>query len=180
MISSVVLGKYAKSLAEIVFEDKIDETVAQDLKTYGEIFRAVPDLLETFDSPAMPREAKEKLLGELTARYPVHPISSNFLRVLLQNNRIRYFQEILQSFLKAVDERKGIVSAQVTAATPLSQEEVKGIEERLARITGKQVNVELKTDENLLGGLVVQIGSTHFDGSLRRKLADMKRRLAEI
>ena len=179
MISSAILARYAKSLAEIVFEENIDEKVTEDLKTYSEIFRAVPDLLETLDSPAIPREAKEKLLGELLARYPVHPTTSNFLRILLQNNRIRYFQEILDSFIKSVNENKGIVSAQVTAATPLSQEEAQNLEDRLAEITGKGVNVELQTDTSLLGGIVVQIGSTSFDGSIRPKLAEMKRRLAE-
>jgi len=179
VISSAVLGRYAKSLAEIVFEEKIEETVSEDLKTYSEIFRAVPDLLEVMDSPAMPREVKEKLLGELMARYPVHSISSNFLRVLLQNNRIRYFQEILENFLKSVDEQKGIVSARVTAAAPLSQDELKILGDKLGEIAGKYVKVEMKTDESLLGGIVVQIGSTHFDGSIRTQLADMKRRLAE-
>jgi F-type H+-transporting ATPase subunit delta len=179
VIPSAILGRYAQSLAEIVFEDNIDEKVTGDLKTYSEIFHAVPDLLEAMDSPAIPHEAKEKLLDELMARYPVHPITSNFLRILLQNNRIRYFQEILDSFIKAVNERKGIVSAQVTAAAPLSQQEVKSLENKLADITGKSVNVELRTDVSLLGGIVVQIGSTSFDGSIRTKLAEMKRRLAE-
>jgi len=179
VISSAILGRYAKSLAEIVFEENIDEKVTEDLNTYSEIFRAVPDLLEALDSPAIPREAKEKLLGELMARYPVHPISSNFLRILLQNNRIRYFQEILDSFLKSVNEQKGIVSAQVTAAAPLSEQELKSLEDRLAEVTGKLVNVELQTDESLLGGIVVQMESTHYDGSIRTQLADMKRRLAE-
>ena len=137
VIPSAILGRYAKSLAEIVFEDNIDETVTGDLKTYSEIFHAVPDLLDALDSPAIPRDTKEKLLDELTARYPVHPTTFNFLRILLQNNRIRYFQEILDSFIKAVNEHKGIVSAQVTAAAPLSQQEVKSLEDRLADITGK-------------------------------------------
>lgn len=179
MISSAILARYAKSLAEIVFEENIDEKVTEDLKTYGEIFHAVPDLLEALDSPAIPREAKEKLLGELMTRYPVHPTTSNFLRILLQNNRIRHFQEILDSFIKSVNEHKGIVSARVTAAAPLSQQEIKSLEDRLAEITGKSVNVELQTDASLLGGIVVQIGSTSFDGSIRTKLAEMKRRLAE-
>jgi F-type H+-transporting ATPase subunit delta len=179
VISSAILGKYAGSLAEIVFEEKIEETVSEDLKIYSEIFRAVPDLLETLDSPALPREAKEKLLDELIARYPVNPITGNFLRVLLQNNRIRHFQEILNAFIKSVNERKGVVSALVTAAAPLSPQEVKSIENRLAGIMGKSVNLELRTDAGLLGGIVVQIGSTSFDGSVRTRLAEMRKRLAE-
>jgi len=179
VISSAILGRYAKSLAEIVFEENIDEKVTEDLKSYSEIFRTVPDLPGALDSPAVPREAKEKLLEELMAHYPVHPITSNFLRILLQNNRIRYFQEIVDSFNKFVNEQKGVVSAQVTAAAPLSEQQLENLEKRLAEITGKLVNVELQTDASLLGGIVVQIGSTNFDGSIRTKLADMKRRLAE-
>jgi F-type H+-transporting ATPase subunit delta len=180
LISSAILGRYANSLAEIVFEENIEEKVTADLRTYSEIFRAVPDLLETLHSPAVPREAKEKLLDELIARYPVNLITSNFLRILLQNNRIFYFQEILDGYLKSVGEHKGIVSAHVTAAAPMTQEELKKIEDRLAGITGKRVNVELHTDSSLLGGIVVQIGSTNFDGSIRTRLSDIRRRLAEI
>jgi F-type H+-transporting ATPase subunit delta len=179
VIRSAILVKYAGSLAEVVFEEKIEEAVTEDLKTYSEIFRTVPDLLEALDSPAMPREAKEKLLSELTTRYPVNPITYNFLRILLQNNRIRYFQEILDAFVKSVNEHKGVVSALVTAASPLSQQEVKNIRDRLAGITGKSVNVELRTDSSLLGGIVVQIGSKSFDGSVRARLAEIRRRLAE-
>jgi F-type H+-transporting ATPase subunit delta len=176
---SAVLGRYSKSLADIVFEENVEERVAEDLRTYGEIFRTVPDVLDVFHSPAVPRETKEKLLSELMARYPVHLIASNFLRTLLQHNRMGYFQQILDGFLKAVSERKGILSAQVTAAMPLLQNEVKSLEARLAGITGKVVNVESQTDASLLGGMVVQIGNTIFDGSIRTQLAEMKRRLTE-
>jgi len=94
-------------------------------------------------------------------------------------NRIRYFQQILDGFLRSVNERKGVVSARVTAAEPLSPQELKSLEDKLAGITGKTVNVELETDAGLLGGIVVQMGSTVYDGSIRTKLADLKRRLAE-
>jgi F-type H+-transporting ATPase subunit delta len=179
MIPSAVLGRYARSLAEIVFEEKLEEKVTEDLKTYNEIFRAVPDLLDAFHSPSIPRETKEKLLAELMALYPVHVITSNFLRILLQHNRIRFFQQIMDAYLKSVNERNGIVSARVTAAVPLSQQDVMGLQTRLGEITGKRVNVELQTDANLLGGVVVQVGSTIFDGSIRTQLSEMRRRLTE-
>jgi F-type H+-transporting ATPase subunit delta len=176
---SAVLGRYCKSLADIVFEEKLEERVAEDLKTYREIFRAVPDVIETLHSPAVPRETKEKLLAALMAQYPVHAIASNFLRTLLQHNRMGYFEQILDGFLDAVSERKGIISAQVTAATLLSKTELKSLEARLAGITGKVVNVEMQTDPSLLGGMVVQIGDTIVDGSIRTQLDEMKRRLTE-
>ena len=179
MIPSAILGRYAKSLADVAFEESLEQEITGDLRTYDEIFRLVPDLLDTFHSPAIPREAKDKLLMELMTQYPVHPISSNFLRILLQHNRILYFPQILQSYLEAVNERKGIVSATVSTASPLSQQEQKSLEEKLANLTGKLVNIELKTDPGLLGGIVVQMGSTIFDGSIRTQLETVKRRLSE-
>jgi F-type H+-transporting ATPase subunit delta len=179
VIPSAILGRYSRSLAEVAFEGNIEQKVTQDLSNYQEIFQAVPDLLDAFHSPAVPRAAKETLLSELTTRYPVNLVTANFLRILLQHNRIRYFEQIRDLYLKSVNEKKGIVSAQVTAAAPLSDDELKSLSERLERITGKMVSVELKTDEALLGGIVVQLGSTIFDGSVRTQLAEMKRRLAE-
>ena len=179
MIPSAILGRYARSLAEIVFEENLEQAVTEDLKNYDEIFRAVPDVLEVFHTPAIPREAKERLLAELMARYPVNRITSNFLRILLQHNRIRYFSQILDGYLKSVNEHKGIITARVTAAGPLSQPALKSLEVKLTGITGKVTNIELQTDASLLGGVVVQIGSTIFDGSIRTQLAEMGRRLAE-
>jgi len=179
VIPSAILGRYAKSLAEVVFEENIEQKVTEDLATYNEIFHAVPDLLNVFHSPAVPRDSKVKLLGELLSRYPVAQVTANFFRVLLQHNRIRYFEQIRNHYIKSVNESKGIVSAQVTVAAPLSRDAVKNLEDQLGSLTGKRVNVELKTDDALLGGIVVQLGSTIFDGSIRTQLVEMKRRLAE-
>jgi F-type H+-transporting ATPase subunit delta len=179
MIPSAILGRYARSLAEIAFEENVEEKITEDLKTYNEIFRAVPDLLEAFHTPAIPRETKEKLLAEVMARYPVNTIAGNFLRILLQHNRIRFFPQIVDAYLKSVNERKGIVTARVTTAAVLSPRDLKSLESGLTGITGKKVNLELKTDAGLLGGIVVQVGSTIYDGSIRTQLSEMRRRLTE-
>jgi F-type H+-transporting ATPase subunit delta len=179
VIPSAILGRYAKSLSDVAFEEKIEQEVTANLEMYNGIFQAVPDILVTFHSPAIPRDAKGKLLTELLARHPVHPITSNFLHILLQHNRILYFPQILKGYLKAVSERKGIVSAMVSTASPLSQQEVASLREKLAGITGKSVSIELNTDASLLGGIVVQVGSTVFDGSIRTRLNSVKRYLSE-
>jgi len=180
VIPSAILGRYAKSLADVAFEEKIEQEITENLETYDRIFQAVPDMLEAFHSPAIPRETKEKLLMELMARHPVHPIASNFLRVLLEHNRMLYFRQILKSYWKAVNKRKGIVSAIVSTATPLSGQELKSLSDRLAGATGKSVEIEPKTDASLLGGIVVQVGSTVVDGSIRARLNAVKRRLSGI
>jgi F-type H+-transporting ATPase subunit delta len=179
MIPTAILGRYARSLAEIAFQENLEQVITEDLKNYAEIFRAVPDLLDAFDSPAIPHEAKEKLLAEVMKKYPVNKITSNFLRILLQHNRIRFYPQIVDAYFNAVNERKGIVTAQVTSVVPLSPRDLKSLEGKLTGITGRAVNLELKTDAGLLGGVVVQIGSTIFDGSIRTQLSEMRRRLTE-
>jgi len=178
VISSAILGRYARSLAEVGFEQNIEATVTEDLKTYSEVFKAVPDLLEAFDSPSVPREVKEKLLDSVIEVHPANPITHNFLKVLLQHNRITSFQQIYEIYLDEVNEHKGVVSAKVSTASPLDLPELQALGERLSSATGKQVKTETQTDADLLGGIVVQIGDTIFDGSIKTKLAEMKRRLS--
>jgi len=178
VISSAVFARYARSLADVAFEANQEPAVTADLNTYMEIFKAVSDLLEVFDSPAIRREAKEKLLSTLIGRYPVTKVTENFLFTLLRHNRIRCYPEIFESYLKLVNNRKDIVSAQITVATPLSETEIQSLSQSLAQAASKTVILDMQTDADLLGGLVVQIESTVYDGSIRTQLEEMKRRLA--
>ena len=179
MIPMAILSRYARSLADVAAESGEEQAIGQDLKLYLEIFRAVPDLLTAFDSPAVPREVKDRVLDELLSRYQIRKVSENFLKLLLENNRIRYFEQICQSYLKTIDERRGIITAQVSTAAPLSERELASLRKSLMSATGKTVNLELKADPDLLGGLVVQVESTVYDGSIRNQLSEMRRHLAE-
>jgi F-type H+-transporting ATPase subunit delta len=179
MISSALFARYARALADVVMEERQEQQVMEDLAVFREVFRSVPDVLDVFDSPAIPREAKERVLKELIARYPVSPTTANFLRALLGHNRIRYFHEIFNYYVRTIDDRKGIVAAQVTAASPLSEPDQASLRASLAGATSRTVVLDVRTDPDLLGGLVVQIGSTVYDGSIRTQLTEMQRRLRE-
>lgn len=179
MTSSAVFLRYARALADVALESGQEEAVARDLEIYREIFRAVPELLPAFDSPAVPREAKDRLLAALLERHPVCRIAANFLRVLLENHRLRHFDEICRRYVRVVNERKGIVFAQVRSAAALSGEDMEALRAGLARATGKKIALETRTEPDLLGGVIVQIGSTVYDGSIRTQLEELRRRLAE-
>jgi len=138
----------------------------------------VPDLLDGFHTPAATRDAQHTLLNEMIARYPVNPTTSNFFRVGLEHNRLRYFHEIFDYYIRTVNDRKGVVAAQVTAPAPLSDRDLASLREALASATGHAVTLSVRTDPELLGGLVVQLGSTVYDGSIRRQLAEIRERLA--
>jgi F-type H+-transporting ATPase subunit delta len=179
MISSAVFYRYARSLAEVALEGKQEAVVLADLTTYREIFRAVPDILSALDSPAVPKETKSNILAALVGQYPVAQVSENFLRILVEHHRIRYFEEIFLAYVRSVNERKGVVAALVTTAHDLSNEQLAQLRASLSDAIGKTVTLDVRTDAGLLGGLIVQVGSTVYDGSIRSQLDEMKRRLAE-
>lgn len=179
MISSAVFHRYARSLADVVFENNEEPTISSDLSVFSEIFKSVPDLVEAFDNPAVTRDAKERLLGALMEKYPVSRTTANFLRVLVDHHRIRYFEEICLAYTKIVNESKGIVAARVAVARSLLDQELVSLRRSLSEATGKAVTLDVDTDPGILGGLVVQIGSTVYDGSLRSQLDEVKKRLAE-
>jgi F-type H+-transporting ATPase subunit delta len=167
-------------LAEVAFEQNIEDKVAEDLRMFKEIFDAVPDVCVTFDSPAAPRDEKEKLLVALLEKYPVTPVVANFLRVLVERNRMHWFRNIFDVFLGLINERKGVVSAKIVTAAQLDDKGIGQIERRLENITGKTViAAAVETDEELLGGMVISLGNTVYDGSVRTQLEEMKRRLTE-
>jgi F-type H+-transporting ATPase subunit delta len=178
MISSVIFARYGRALADVVLANGEDARVLGNLDTYCEIFRMVPELLDALDSPAVQADAKRRVLTGLLERYPVLPTAANFLHILLDNHRIRYFAEIRDSYVKTVNERKGIVSAQVTSAAPVPEKDLGRLRASLARATGNEVTMSVTTDPDLLAGAIVQIGSTVYDGSIRAQLEEMKKRLA--
>jgi F-type H+-transporting ATPase subunit delta len=180
MISSAVFTRYARALSDVTLEKGEDDVVIRDLDLYRQIFNSVPELLDAFDSPAIPREAKENLLFALLEKYPVSTLTTNFLRVLLSHYRIRYFQEIFEHYVKTVNERRGIVSAQVTTAAVLAESELGSLRTALAGATGKTVTLDVEEDSDLVGGVVVQIGSTVYDGSIRSQLCEIRRRLTSV
>jgi F-type H+-transporting ATPase subunit delta len=178
VISSSIFARYARALADVTIENGEDAGVRRDLDTYREIFRQVPALLEALDSPAVQRDAKARVLAELLSRYPVSRSAANFLRILLAQHRIRYFAEICDGYVKTINERKGIVAARVTTAAPLSEQQMSVLQESLCRATGNRVTLSAAGDPAILAGVVVQIGSTVYDGSVRTQLDEMQRRLA--
>jgi F-type H+-transporting ATPase subunit delta len=177
VISSAIFTRYAHALADVALHDGREAEVRKDLDTYHEIFSQVPAVLESLNSPAVQRETKDRVLAGLLKLQPTGPLVQNFLRILLDHHRIRYFAEIRDAYLKTVDERKGIVAARVTAAASLNAAEQAALRESLARATGKQVNLTVGTDPDLLAGVIVQIGSTVYDGSIRTQLQEMRKRL---
>jgi F-type H+-transporting ATPase subunit delta len=153
--------------------------VVGELGTFAQLIEQHPDLREVFASPVIPLDRKRGVLNELLARLRVRPTTNNFLHLLLENQRLHHLGEMLRSLGRELDTRTGIVSAQVTTAHAVGDEDRELLRQRLRALTGKEVRLQFRTDPQIIGGVVTRIGSQIFDGSIKSQLAQMRERLGK-
>lgn len=178
MSSMTVARRYASALADVLVDGKEEAVVREELGAWAEMVQQNPLLLEGLTNPTVPYDQKSKVLSELIAKTKVRPTTANFLRLVLRNQRFDQLTQINAKLSDIMDERAGVVSAEVTSARPIS-EPVKGaLEQTLQQITNRRVRLNFATDETLLGGIVTRIGSTIYDGSVRSQLERLKQELA--
>ena len=120
---------------------------------------------------------KTKVLEAIAARLDDSPVTLNFLRVLLANYRMPLLEEAVQAYRKIANDRLGVVQVTISSASDLSETERESVAARFRELTGKQVELEFRIDSELLGGILAQIGSTVYDGSVRGNLARIRKQL---
>lgn len=173
-----IARRYAAALADVVTARGEAREVQEELSAWESMTRDNPDLLEVFRNPTIPYEQKRNVLGTLIARTRVRPTTTNFLQVLLRNQRLPDLQEINRRLARELDERSGVVVAQVTTANPVPPTLQENLRARLSELTGQRVRLQFGVDEGLIGGVVARIGSTVYDGSVRTQLQQMRQSLA--
>ncbi|MDT4895607.1 MAG: F-type H+-transporting ATPase subunit delta [Acidobacteriota bacterium] len=173
----MVARRYATALADVVTARGEAQEVQKELAAWAEMMQSNEQLLEVFRNPTIPYEQKRKVLSTLIERTRVRSTTANFLQVLLQNHRLAELNEVNKRFAQILDERSGVVSAQVTTARPVPQSSQDALRAKLADLTGKSVRLSFTTDEELIGGIVTRIGSTIYDGSVRNQLQQVKERM---
>lgn len=178
MSVQTVARRYAAALADVVAARGEARQVQEELSAWELMIRSNAQLAEVFSNPTIPYDKKQKVLNALIARTRVRPLTANFLQVLLQNQRLTELGEVNNRFAQVLDERSGIVSAQVTTARPVPESSQRALREKLTTMTGKEVRLSFQTDEELIGGLVTRIGSTVYDGSVRTQLQQVKAKMA--
>ena len=132
-----------------------------------------------FDTPGIALPKKVKVLEAILARTQTSKVAANFLRVLVTNYRMGLLGEIGTAFLKIANDRLGIVQVKVFSATNLSEPQQQALRNRFHEVTGKQVDMEFRLDGDLLGGVLAQIQSTVYDGSVRGHLERIREQLME-
>jgi F-type H+-transporting ATPase subunit delta len=170
--------RYAAALADVVTGRDEAREVQGELSAWESMMQGNPDLLEVFRNPTIPYEQKRNVLGALIERTRVRATTTNFLQVLLRNQRLADLHEINKRFASELDERSGVVVAQVTTARPVPASVQESLGDSLSQLTGRRVRLQFSVDDDLIGGVTTRIGSTVYDGSVRTQLQQIKQRMA--
>jgi F-type H+-transporting ATPase subunit delta len=178
MSVQTVARRYASALADVVLERGEALKVQAELLEWGRMFQANPLLPEVFRNPTIALDKKRAVLNKLIERAKPGETTANFLKVLLQNQRLTELDEISQKFAELLDVRAGMVAATVTTARSVPENAQQELQAKLVSVTGKKVRINFTTDPELIGGLVTRIGSTVYDGSVRNHLQLIKEKMA--
>jgi F-type H+-transporting ATPase subunit delta len=177
---AAVTARYSRALADVVFEQKLDaQKVVAEVRAIEGALAESPALRHTWDNPAVQMPVKVKVLDVIVSVIGGGRITRNFIALLIERRRIRQLKEIRRQFEAEVNERLGIADADVTSVRTLGEDEKRGLEAQVAKITGKKIRATYSTDKSVLGGSVVKVGSTVYDGSVRGQLQRLKQQLIE-
>ena len=176
---AAVTSRYARAFADVVFDMKLDANEAkQQLHTILGLMHDSVELSRVLENPAIPADQKRNLLDALGGRIGLLRQVRNFLAVLIDHQRIMMLEEITRQFEHELNERMGFAEAKITSARELSDGERRDLELQIMSMTGKRVLADYRTDSKLIGGAVVRIGSTIYDGSVRGQLERIREQLS--
>jgi len=175
MIVVSIARRYAKALFSLADEQGQVEHWSSGLDALGRALASSAELRDTLASPLFDKDQRRNVVAALAKSLALGETASSFLFLLADRDRLAYLPAIIQTFRDLADARLGRIRAKVTSAVPLSPEESRRLAEKLARAEKAEVIVEASVDPALLGGVVAQVGSLVYDGSVRSQLEELRR-----
>jgi F-type H+-transporting ATPase subunit delta len=172
-------ARYARALLDITIKESDPVAAEKDLAGFVSLVQQHPDLQRTLANPVVSAAAKRAVVQQILDRMKPVPPLGKLLLLLATRGRLELVPDVLDVYRERLMEHRRVVQAEVTTAAPLSPERLAELEQRLARITGRTVNMTAKVDQAIIGGVVTRIGSTVYDGSVATQLARVRERLSE-
>jgi F-type H+-transporting ATPase subunit delta len=170
-----VASTYARAFADVVFSAHLDaDREVGGLRRIATLLAESQDLRRVWENPAVPAEQKRKLLDAIVQREGIEHHARNLMAVLIDRRRVQYLGRIIEQLKKELDARMGIAEAHVSSARELGDDEKRALESQIEKVTGKKVHAHFGLDASLLGGAVVRVGSTIYDGSVKGQLEKIR------
>jgi F-type H+-transporting ATPase subunit delta len=177
-MSFTIARRYAHALADVLRPTGDYAAALAQLENYGAIWLECDDLREAFESPVVSPASKQKVLDAILARLGTSHTVSNFLRVLLAHFRMGMLEEVVQAYRKVVNQRLGIVEIRIAYPRDFLEQEQNTLKERFSRLTGQRAEIDFQRDEELIGGVLAQVGSVVYDGSVKGFLERLRQSLS--
>jgi F-type H+-transporting ATPase subunit delta len=169
-MSSAIAGRrYAVALLEVAVEGNFLEKVINDLQKIHEVLAGSHDLVVALKSPLINVDLKSKILEEIF-RNEIDQKTMIFIKLLAHKKRANLLAAVISEFNALLDERNGIINADVKSAVKLSEDQAKELVNGLSQRTGKKIRARMSLDDSLIGGVTVKIGDTILDGSISHQL----------
>ena len=170
-----VASTYARAFADVVLSARLDANVAiGGLREISRLLTESSDLRRVWENPAVPADQKRRLLDAIVKQEGIERHVRNLIAVLIDHRRIQFLERITSQLEKELDSRMGFAEAQITSARELGDAEKRALESQIEKATGKKVRAQFGLDASLLGGAVVRVGSTIYDGSVKGQLEKIR------
>ena len=173
-----VPNTYARAFADVVFDRRLDASKAlQQAQSLTELVAGSKELRAVWETPSIPAEQKRGVLDAIVAREGISRPVRNFVAVLIDHRRVQFMGPIVKQFEQELNRRLGFTEAEITSARELSETEQHALESQVAKLTGRKVRARYAQDRSLLGGAIVRVGSTIYDGSVKGQLERIREQL---
>jgi F-type H+-transporting ATPase subunit delta len=170
-----VASTYARAFADVVLDAHLDASRATaELQMIAALLAESVELRRVWENPAVPAEQKRALLDAIAKRDGISQPVRNLVAVLIDHRRVPFLEPIIQQLARELDARLGFAEAEITSMRELSDAEKRALEGQVEKLTGKKVRARYERDASLLGGAVVRVGSTIYDGSVKGQLQRLK------
>lgn len=172
---SAFASRYARAFADVIISAHLDaKAVDGQLTDFLATWDGSRELRDVFQNPAVTAPQKVAVLDKMNAKLGLQRETRNLIAVLINNDRIAHIHEIVEAWRTEMQERQGIRQVEITTARELSDAERDSLVQGAGKLAGGQVRAAFKLDQNILGGTVVRIGSTVYDGSVRGRLQRLR------
>ena len=176
-IQASLSGRYAAALFELASEGGTVTAVESDLETLSAALGESADLKALTTNPRVSRGEAERSLAAIAPLLGLSQLTSNFLGVLAQNRRLIQLPAVIRAFRQIAAAKRGELTAEVTSARALTDQQLETLRQKLTQREGRTVKLRASVDPDLLGGLVVTLGSKRIDGSIRTRLNSLSQAL---
>ena len=177
--SSETSERYARALFELATENSDLENTEKSVSELLNLYESNPDLKNFINNPTQSQTNQLEVINKISLSMNLSKILKKFLSILVLKRRIFFLEKIIKSFLSLISKKKGVLEATLVSSKKLTDEELKNLSSELTKVIGSQVNFNYKVEENLIGGLKMQVGSLMIDTSIKSKLKKYEQIMTE-